>query len=329
MKAILIEKHGAPSDLKVSDVPAPAVKSGEILVRVEAAGVNPSDLASVEGRFPNSVLPRIVGRDFAGTVVEGPANLVGTKVWGSGGDLGVTRDGTNAEFVVIPQEAVARRPKNLSPEEAAAVGVPFITAFSALVRLARVKEGDWVIITGAAGSVGQAAIQFAHAKGAKVIALIRDGNQRWVSESEKVQATAQSDQGDLDEVTRKATNGQGADIALNGTGASIFQSLQKALGLGGRQVVYSAAGGKEATVDLLSFYKHQSALLGLDTQKFSATQCAEILNEIAPLFESGAIEPPRIGERYELADAAKAYSRVAAGKGGKVVLVMTPQEGAR
>src|SRR5450432_620056 len=203
MKAIYIQQHGAIADLKVSDVPKPSVSGDdEMLVKVEASGINPSDIVSVEGRFAGSVLPRIVGRDLAGRVVEGPAELIGTEVWGTGGDLGITRNGTHAEYVVIPVDAVAGRPKNLSPEEAAAVGVPFVTAFSALVRLGKVKAGEWVIVSGAAGAVGQAAIQLAHAQGAHVIALVKDATERWVSESGGVEAIAQSDQTDLETVVR-------------------------------------------------------------------------------------------------------------------------------
>ena len=98
--------------------------------------------------------------------------------------------------------------------------------------------------------------------------------------------------------------------------------LLGALGIGGRQVVYSIAGGKEATLDLMALYKHQFRLLGLDTQKFDATQSAGILDEIRPLFESGKMEAPEIGGRYALSDAAKAYAHVASGKGGKAVFVM-------
>src|SRR5579864_1598694 len=118
MKAVYIQKHGAIGDLKVSERPAPSIKPGEVLVQLDAAGINPSDLASVQGRFPHAVLPRIVGRDFSGAVVEGPAELVGSKVWGTGGDLGITRDGTHAEYLALPKQAVARRPGNLSAEQA-------------------------------------------------------------------------------------------------------------------------------------------------------------------------------------------------------------------
>jgi len=324
MKAIYIQRHGAIGDLTVRDVAVPSIGAGEVLVCVEASGINPSDVVSVEGRFPDSVLPRIVGRDFAGTVVQGPRDLVGMEVWGTGGDLGVSRNGTHAEYVAIPQGAVARRPKNLSAEEASAVGVPFVTAFSATVSLGSMKRGDWVIVSGAAGAVGQAAIQIAHAKGAHVVALVKNATQSWVSRS--AEATAESERGNLEAVVREVTNGKGADLALNGLGGSVFGSIQNALAIGGRHVLYSAARGRESTLDILSFYKKQSVLLGLDTQKFDATYCAGILNELAPLFESGALKPPAISERYDLSEVAKAYGRVAAGGSGKVVFVMRAAE---
>lgn len=322
MKAIYITQHGTVGDLKASEVPAPAIKPGEVLVKIEAAGINPSDLAGVQGRFPHAVLPRIVGRDFAGIVVEGPADLIGSKVWGSGGDLGIDRDGTHAEFLAIPKEAAARRPANLSAEEAAVVGVPFIAAFSALVRLGKVKEGEWVIVSGAAGAVGQAAIQLAHAKGARVVALIKDAADSWLAKSPGVQAVAQSDQANLESVVRGVTNGKGADLALNGVGSAVFGSILAALAVGGRQVVYSAAGGREFNLDILLFYRNEFSLFGLDTQKLTANQCAAMLSELTPLFESGALKPSAIGERYQLSEPAQAYGRVAAGGGGKVVFVI-------
>ena len=322
MKAIYIQQHGAVADLRISEVPRPSINGDQVLVRIEASGINPSDIVSIEGRFAGSVLPRIVGRDFAGKVVEGPAELIGTEVWGTGGDLGISRDGTHAEYVAIPTQAVTPRPKNLSAQEAAAVGVPFVTAFSALVRLGEVKAGQWVIVSGAAGAVGQAAIQLARARGARVIALIKDSTESWVSQSDAVEAISRSDQGDLEAVARAATQGKGADLALNGVGSPVFGSLLASLAVGGRQVVYSAAGGREFPLDILAFYKKQSILLGLDTQKFDVTFCASILKEIGPLFESSALKPPLIGASYPLSDVTQAYGAVASGKGGKAVFVM-------
>jgi len=322
MKAIYIEKHGPPDDLAVSEVPKPSLGPGEVLVRIEAAGINPSDVASVEGKFPNAVLPRIVGRDFAGTIAEGPPDLVGAKVWGSGGDLGVTRNGTHAQFLVIPRSAVALRPKNISVEEASAVGVPYIAAYSALVSIGQLKEGECVIISGAAGSVGQAAIQIASARGARIVALIKDASERWVSDSGLVQAVAQSDQSDLNRVVRNLTSGKGANLALNVVGGAVFAQILESLAVGGRQVVISAAGGREASLDLMNLYRNQFAILGVDTQKLDATKCAGILNELAPLFESGKFKPPSVEAKFSLAQVKEAYGHVASHKPGKVVFVM-------
>jgi NADPH:quinone reductase len=322
VKAIYIEQHGSIDNLRVSEIARPSLRTGEVLVKIGAAGINPSDIVSVEGRFPDSILPRVVGRDFAGTVVEGSAEVIGLEVWGTGGDLGISRNGTHAEYVAIPEQAISRRPKNLSAEQAGAIGVPFVTAYSALVSLGSVRAGEWVLVSAAAGAVGQAAIQIARAKGAHVIALVKDVTQRWVSDSGEVQAIAQSDRGDLANVVREATGGRGADLALNGVGSSIFSEILGALAVEGRQVIYSAAGGRESTLDILLFYKHQFVLLGLDTQKFDVTYCADILSELAPLFESGAVKPPPIGERYPLSDAVQAYGRLVAHKGGKIIFVM-------
>ena len=198
----------------------------------------------------------------------------------------------------------------------------FVTAFSALVRLGQLKEGEYVIVSGAAGSVGQAATQIARAKGARVIALIRDASERQVFKSGEVQAIAQSDKGDLNPVVREATNGRGADLALNAVGSSILGTIFEALAIGGRQVVFSVAGGREFPLDILAFYQKQFALFGLNTQPFDVTYCAGILNDLAPLFESGALKPPIISEQFPLSEVTQAFGRVASGRGGQVAFVM-------
>jgi NADPH2:quinone reductase len=319
VKAIFIRKDSAPEDLKVEEVPLPATRSDEVLIRVQAAGINPSDLLGAAGQMPTAVVPRVIGRDFAGVVHQGPPELVGTEVWGTGGDLGFTRDGTHAEYLSIPRLAIARRPKNLSVDEAAVAGLPFVTAWSALIDLGKVKEGEWVIVSGAAGAVGQAAMQLAHARGACVVALVKDASELWVRDIVHVDAIAQSDLANLESIVREATSGRGADLALNGVGASIFEALLGALAVSGRQVLYSVAGGREYKLDLLTFYRKQSALLGLNTQTLDVTQCSQILNQITPLFESGNLKAPKVGERYALSDAPAAYGRVAAHLGGKIV----------
>jgi NADPH:quinone reductase-like Zn-dependent oxidoreductase len=318
MQAIWIERHGPPSDLRVSDVPVPTAGPSEALVEIEAAGVNPSDTVSAEGRFPDSRLPRILGRDFAGTVVGGAPELIGRRVWGSGGDLGITRDGTHAEYVALPAAAVAIRPSNLTPEEAAATGVPFQTAWCALIEKGDLRAGERVIVSGAAGAVGSAAVQIASSRGARVVALVKDASEEAAVDHTKVDAVARSDRGDLTAIVKQATDGRGADLAFNVVGAAIFQQLVDALAEGGRMVLISAAGGREVTLDLMDLYRRELRLIGLNTAFIDAVRGAEIMNAMAPLFETGALGPPRITARLPLSKAAEAYALISS---GKVVLV--------
>ena len=223
MKALHITAHGPAGTLKPLEVPRPPLGADQVRVRIEAAAVNPSDVLSAEGRFPHAVLPRVLGRDFAGRVVEGPPALAGASVWGSGGDLGITRDGAHAEELVLPVTGVSRRPSNLSPEQAAAAGVPFTTAWTCLVDAARLTSGETVVVSGAAGAVGWAAVQLASALGARVVALVKDANEASRLDRTRVAGVARLDLGDLLPVVHEATGGTGAQVALNGVGAPVFR----------------------------------------------------------------------------------------------------------
>ena len=318
MQALQIDHHGPVSALTVRDVPRPAFSPHEVLIEIEAAALNPSDVASAEGRFDDAPLPRILGHDFAGRVCEGPADLIGQDVWGSGGDLGIRRDGTHAEYLAIPRDGVALRPRALSVEAAAAVGVPFLTAWAALMDRGGLQAGEWVIIAGAAGAVGSAAVQIAAARHAKVIALVRNASDDARVEAQHVAAIAHSERDDVAAVVREATGGQGAHLAINAIGGSLFQPLLDALAAEGRMVCFSAMGGRDVPLDLVAFYRKNLTLHGLNTAVSTVVQGATMLNQLAPLFASGALPPPRIAARYPLSQAAEAYQRVAS---GKVVLI--------
>ena len=117
MRALRIERKGDLSGLKEATVDKPLPGQGEVLVRVEAAAINPSDVKNVLGKMLQTTLPRTPGRDFAGVVEEGPAGLVGRPVFGTGGNLGFLRDGSHAEYLTVPVEAVIPRPDNLDAAE--------------------------------------------------------------------------------------------------------------------------------------------------------------------------------------------------------------------
>jgi NADPH:quinone reductase len=321
MQALYIEHHGAFQSLRVTDIPVPVPRALEVRVEILAAAVNPSDIVSAAGRFPQAKLPRVLGRDFAGIVREGPSDLVGAEVYGSGGDLGITRDGTHAEQLVIPRSAVTRMPENLSSVEAAAVGVPFMTAWSALVTFGKLSEGQTVIISGATGSVGRAALEIAAASGARAIALVGNLADAKRMDASKVVAVAHLDLNDLADTVKAVTQGRGADLALNGVGAPVYEPLWNALAKGGRMAVYSAAAGREVTLNLFELYRGRRVIGGVDTVALDATRCAGILAQLTPLFESKKLNALPVYKRLPLSRAVEAYRDVFDRAPGKVVLM--------
>ena len=153
---------------------APAVEpcvltrgADDVVVEVKAAGVNPSDVKAATGLMPYAVFPRTPGRDFAGVVVDGPREWIGREVFGSSGDLGIRRDGTHASHLVVEAKALVAKPQNMSLQEAAGIGVPFVTAAEGFSRAGFPQSGEIVLIMGVNGKVGQAAAQIATWRGAE------------------------------------------------------------------------------------------------------------------------------------------------------------------
>src|SRR6202044_435539 len=172
MHAIRFEAFGDPSVLEAVEVPAPIADEKTAVVRVMAASINPSDVKNVAGTMKQTTLPRIPGRDFAGVVEVGPAEWIGAEVWGTGGDVGFTRDGTHAEMIAVPVDSLRRKPETLGFDQAASVGVNYLTAWCGL-SAAGLEAGETVLLIGAGGGVGGAAAQIARRLGARVIAADR------------------------------------------------------------------------------------------------------------------------------------------------------------
>ncbi|MBY0333456.1 MAG: zinc-binding alcohol dehydrogenase family protein, partial [Acetobacteraceae bacterium] len=165
--ALRFERFGGPDVLdRIPQDAPPRLGAGEALVAVRAASINPSDVKNVAGRMRQTVPPRTPGRDFAGVVLAGPPDWLGIEVWGTGGDLGFTRDGTHAALLRLPVAALARKPPRLSFAQAGAVGVNYITALLGL-DAAGLRPGETLLVIGASGGVGGAACVLAAARGAR------------------------------------------------------------------------------------------------------------------------------------------------------------------
>ncbi len=298
----------------------PTPGPGEAVVEIHAAAVNPSDVKAALGAMPQAIWPRTPGRDFAGHVVAGPGEWLGQDVWGTGGDLGVTRDGTHARYLVLPLSALSRKPRSVSVAAAATVGVPFITANEGLRRAGLRGAGQAVVVFGANGKVGQAAVQLATRAGATVIGVDR-GASTYQGHGSSPVTFFDSQTPELAQAIMAATGGRGADIAYNTVGSPYFDTALASLAIGGTQVLISTLE-RSVPFDILAFYRRNLQMLGVDSLKLSVVQCAQILNGLLPGFDDGSLQAFDVDDAslIPLSGAADAYRKVLGGSMERVVL---------
>jgi NADPH2:quinone reductase len=299
--------------------PLPVPGPNQVLIEVHAAGVNPSDVKAVLGAMPHAVWPRTPGRDYAGVVVAGPADLIGKQVWGSGGELGIRRDGTHARHLLLDAAHVREKPANISLAEAGAVGVPFITAFEGLREAGSVQPGDVVLVLGANGKVGQAAVQIASMAGARVFGVARGLAPFRGHATRPVGMLSGAE--DFAAQLRDATGEHGADIVYNTVGSPYFEVACRAMAICGRQIFISTVE-RAVPFDIFAFYRGRHRFIGLDTLAMDSGECATVLDALRPGFTSGGLRPfPVLPEHtYPLARAADAYRAVLNGSKERVVL---------
>ncbi|BAY50550.1 putative oxidoreductase (plasmid) [Scytonema sp. HK-05] len=311
MLAVRIDHFGSPSELLIQELPKPNLASDEVLVEVYAAGINPSDVKNVSGNMPDTTLPRTPGRDFAGIVVEGSESLIGTEVWGTGGDIGFTRDGTHAQYIVLPKQAVTPKPQNLSMDEAGSIGVTYVTAWLCL-NAAQLTAGETVLVIGATGGVGSAAMQIAKWKRAHVLGTVRRESDRELAQQSGGDIVINLADKELPEAILAATDGKGASVIIDTVGGAMFELCLQSLADKGRLTeISSPAKERRVCFDLIDFYRQESRLFGVNSLALDARACAEILGTLTPGFEAGALRPPVAGiNRYSLQDAITAYEQV-------------------
>lgn len=324
-RALRFDRFGGPEMLRLVRMDAAEavpLAAEEALVAVRAASINPSDVKNLAGRMRQTVPPRTPGRDFAGIVVRGPEAWLGAAVWGTGGDLGFTRDGSHAALLRLPVAALRRKPERLSFAQAAAVGVNHVTALLGL-EAAGLCAGETLVVLGASGGVGGAACALGAARGARVLA-----GQRGAPEAGSPAARIAAECLDLGDPTRAAervlaaTDGRGAAVVFDCVGTpALFQAGLAMLGLGGRMVCIAGQPGEAVPLELISFYRRELRLIGVDSLRRSAVDCAKLMDALHPGFESGALAPPVLARCGGLEDAGEAYAMVARGSRGRVVLV--------
>jgi NADPH2:quinone reductase len=322
MRALHFKQFGDADVLQIADLADPVADGGRAVIAITAASVNPSDVKNVAGAFPATVLPRVPGRDFAGVVVDGPRDWVGAEVWGTGGDVGFTRDGSHAEMMGVPVEALARKPEALSFEQAATVGVNFVIGWMGVVEAAQLEKDETIAVFGVSGGVGGAVAQIAATRGARVIGIDRRPPLASAPAAEIVEEFIAFD-GDtrvVAEQIRQATGGRGAEVIYDAVGGVTTAAALAGLARQGRLVVISAVGNPVVEINLRDFYRNESRLLGCDSSKLGVVESGRFLAQLSPYFESGAFQPLPISHCYGLDASRDAYQAVADGTAGRVVI---------
>lgn len=319
MRALRFDRFGKPDVLRVEEVSTPAVTPGSALVRVAAASINPSDVKNVQGVMEGTVLPRTPGRDFSGTVLDGPAEWIGAEVWGTGGDVGFTVDGSHAEMILVPAAALVRKPRALSHEQAGSIGVNFVVAWLGAVEYGRLTAEDTVAVIGAGGGVGGAAAQIARSFGARVIGLGRGPLPPDAPAAAALDRFVPLGPGAVQAV-RDLTGGRGATLVYDTVGGMMFETALHLAAPRGRVVQISAASQVRVEFDLRDFYHNETVLIGADSRKLDVAASARIMASLVDGFEAGRLKPPVIAGRFPLANGRAAYEAVGHGTAGRVVI---------
>ena len=323
MKAVRIHEYGGPEVLVYEDVATPSPGPAQALVRLRAAAVNPIDAAVRSDAFPTPKQPpKILGSDGAGVVEAVGADVhdlaPGDEVFFTG--LGVGSEGTYAEYALIAPVQAVRKPAGITFEEAAALGLAFSTAWYGLVHRAGLQAGETVLVQGAAGGVGSAAVQLAHARGARVLAVVgNDDDARRVREL-GADETVDRHATDVVAEVRRLTADKGVDVVVELIVSANLAADLAMIGRGGRIACIGAGPQPTAEIPTGAAIAGDAALLFASSSNAGRAGVAETLTEVARLVEAGELRPV-VGQVLPLSRAREAHEQLAGRHFGKIVLV--------
>lgn len=337
MRAVVMHEPGPPEVLRIEDVPVPEIGPDEVLVRVEAVGVAYHDVVQRNGTMRRfTALPMVLGYEIAGTVERAgtavrtlaPGDRLCTKAFRSCGLCRLCRNGMEtscrerrpvhggyAEYVALAEEVCVPIPATMSAQIACMLGATTGVALNAVRDVARVRLGETVLVTGASGGVGLAAVELARIAGAQVIALTRsEAKQPALIEAGAAQAVVSAEGADFSDQIKALTDGRGADVVIDTVGSRVFTSAFKSLALGGRYAMVGQLFREEIAINPAFIFFQRAQILGVGSVR------RDQLEDAVALAASGRIRP-RIAETLPLERAAEAHARVEAGEVvGRIVL---------
>jgi len=326
VKAVVVSEPGGPEKLQLVDRPDPAPGPAQVAIEIHASALNRADLLQRRGLYPPPPgTTDILGLECAGVVSElGPGTSDSVRV----GDrvMALLGGGGYAERVVVPEALLMKIPDGCGFDRAAAIPEAFLTAREALFVAGNLRSNESVLIHAAAGGVGSAAVQLAHAHGARVFATAGGATKGdWVRALGADLVIDYKTQ-DFAAVIQSETQGRGVDVILDFIGAAYAEQHAACLAPLGRQVLIGVMGGAQASVNLGRLLQRRQSLIGVVMRSRSVQEKIELTRAFArvslPLFSDGRLQP-LVDSVFPLSDVARAHQRMEANENlGKIVLAV-------
>jgi NADPH2:quinone reductase len=322
MKAIVCEAWGLPDTLVVRELPEVVPEAGKVAIKVEAAGVNFPDVLIIQNKYQfKPELPFTPGGELAGTVTAVGEGVTQYKP----GDrvIAFVGQGAFAQQIAVPEKSVMPMPPDMDFDTAAAITLTYGTSHHAVVDRAQLKAGETMLVLGAAGGVGLAAIEIGKALGARVIAAASSDEKLEICKQHGADATINSSTQDLREAIKASTDGKGPDVIYDPVGGIYAEPAFRSIGWRGRYLVVGFANGEIPKLPLNLTLLKGASLVGVFWGEYvrrepKANMAA--MRELMGWLAEGKIRP-HISGRYALADTPKALNDMAARKvTGKVVI---------
>jgi NADPH2:quinone reductase len=322
MKAVVCKAWGLPDTLVVEELPDPQPAAGQVALQVKAAGVNFPDVLIIQGKYQfKPELPFTPGSELSGVITALGEGVTGFKV----GDqvIAFTAQGAFAQQIVVPAQALIPMPPGMDFDTAAAITLTYGTSHHAVVDRAALKAGETMLVLGAAGGVGLAAIEIGKALGARVIAAASTDDKLAVCRAHGADATINYSTEDLREAIKAATDGKGPDVIYDPVGGIYAEPAFRAIGWRGRYLVVGFANGEIPKLPLNLTLLKGASLMGVFWGEFAKREPKNnmaAMRQLMGWLAEGKIRP-LISGRYGLADTAQALNDMAARKvTGKVVI---------
>src|ERR1700724_2577599 len=323
MRAMRAEGFSGYKDLKLVDIPKPAVSDGRVVIRITAAGVTPLDHTILSGGYPRAKAPLVLGGEAAGVVEEGGGTAfpVGSRVMFTG-PYGVSENGAYSEWLAVRNENLCLIPDNIDDVSAAGVPVAYLTAQMTL-SLAGFAKGKTVLSPAIGGSVGNAVTQLAKAQGAKhTISTTTNHAKAQQARSLGFDEVIDLSVEKISDGVRRITTGYGADIVIDAIGGEILSEALGPLPIGGSLTTLGYAAGRKANIDVTDLLWKRASMKSFSLFSQPAEAWRTAWSVIVPLLHSGAVKPI-VGKTFPLAEAADALRYLVEGRPfGRVILTI-------